>query len=93
VHEADPLARFLVSEICADLALGCLNLCRVFEPQAIVLAGGVSSAGPRLATLVTDELRKVWWTLSEPPLVAIAAAGSQSGMVGAAAAVRHTLPG
>jgi glucokinase len=88
-HAKDAICASVVSGVAHDLAIGCLNIARILDPQVIVLAGGVSNVGPRLADLVNAELAKLWWAMDEPVPVFIATAGSRSGIVGAAASVRE----
>lgn len=88
----DKLCMAVMAEVVHDLALGCLNICRMLDPQALILAGGVSGAGERLVDLLRKELQRIWWTMGDLPTVAIAQAGTKSGIIGAAAAALRLAP-
>lgn len=90
-HADDALCAALRAEVVQDLALGCLNLCRLLDPHALVLAGGVSGAGARLVDPLRAELERIWWGMGAMPSVAVAHAGDMCGAVGAAAAARRCL--
>lgn len=66
-HADDALCAALVGEVARDLAIGCLNLARILDPQVIVLAGGVSNAGPRLADLVNAARAQLCSAISPCP--------------------------
>jgi glucokinase len=81
----DALAAKVWDECCYHLAIGCINLCHIFDPDRIVLAGGLSNAGDDLL----EPVRKHWleqnWTLFEQKTeLAIATLGADAGAVGAA---------
>ncbi|MEX2672975.1 MAG: ROK family glucokinase [Phycisphaeraceae bacterium] len=70
------------------LGVACVNLVRIFDPQVIVLGGGVVAAG---ATL-TDRVRKVFdaqtWTIRpEQVVLKLASLGNDAGFIGAAGLV------
>lgn len=80
----------LVQAFVERLAQGCVNLARMFDPEDIVLAGGIASAGDWLRDQLVQAMRGMWWT-SVPtglPDVRIAEVGCDAGIVGAAAAAR-----
>ena len=85
-EQGDLVARQAFASVGGWLGVGTANLVAVFDPEVVVVGGGVSAAGDRLLdparaalrrTLVGAEHRVV------PPLVA-ARLGPQAGMVGAA---------
>lgn len=45
------------------LAVLCINLCRVVDPEAIVLAGGMAQAGDALLSLVQEHVKRHTWTV------------------------------
>lgn len=43
-EKRDEVAMGVVEETCAYLGLACLNICRLLDPDAILLTGGMSNA-------------------------------------------------
>ena len=67
------------------LALGCVNLARIFDPDKIVLTGGMAKAGADLVDPVRRHFADLHWVMTEIKTeVAIAALGSDAGAIGAA---------
>lgn len=67
------------------LALGCVNICRIFDPDEIVLGGGMANAGEKLLTPVMRHFRDLHWNLTEPQTrIELARLGNDAGAVGAA---------
>jgi glucokinase len=68
------------------LALGCVNICRIFDPDDIVLAGGMTKAGDELMGPLTAHFRRLHWSITEPlTRISIAKLGNDAGAIGAAA--------
>lgn len=95
----DALAREHWQETCRYLAIACLNIIRVVDPEMIVLGGGMAGAGEFLRAAVEMHLRALYWNMT--PLkatVALAQLGNDAGLVGAAGVAkdafdRGKLPG
>lgn len=85
----DALAARIVDSTAEYLAVGCINICRAFDPQVIVVTGGLALAGEQLLGPVRKWFDKHHWTI-QPPTVRIVPAetGNAAGMIGAAAAAR-----
>ncbi len=84
--EGDETARGLVAQVGGDLGLGLCNLITAFDPQIVVVGGGLGSVGEALLgparRTAADALHgRTHRTL--PPIV-VAALGTASGAVGAA---------
>jgi glucokinase len=94
----DAFALEIWDETCRCLALACINVCRLIDPQMIVLAGGMSQAGRFLLDRVQRHVKNHWWKMT--PLttrIALARLGNDAGVIGAAgvakeAADRGALP-
>lgn len=89
----DAMAEQIVSEVTQYLGIACVNLCRIFDPQMIVFAGGMILAGEELF----DRVRKVFehfnWSIGSPmPQLVPSQLGNDAGFIGAAAVARdkHT---
>ena len=67
------------------LALACVNICRIFDPDEIVLTGGMTRAGDDLMIPVREHFARLHWTLTEPLTeIVIADLGDDAGAIGAA---------
>lgn len=89
----DALAGRIWDETCYYLAVGCVNIARILNPERILLAGGLINAGPRM---LLDPVRRKFgeldWHLrcsglELAPQIAFASLGTQAGVIGAAGAV------
>lgn len=86
----DALAASVWAETCHYLAIACIGLRHTFDPQCIVLAGGMSEAGEFLLSSVRDAIRElISPRLGPPPELRIAQLGNDAGFVGAAISVFH----
>ena len=67
------------------LALACVNISRIFDPDEIVFAGGLTKAGDDLLKPVREHYGKLHWNLTEPlTRIALAELGNDAGAIGAA---------
>jgi glucokinase len=85
-QQGDELALGIVEETAFYLGIGCVNLCRLLDPQMIVFAGGMIHAGEFLF----DRVRRVFgehsWTITDNHVQIVPAKlGSDAGLIGAAA--------
>jgi glucokinase len=85
----DPAARKLIETYAGRLALGVANMIHTFDPDEIVIGGGVSAAGD----LLLDPLRAAVKPLILPGIgtrttIRLARLGNDSGAVGAAVLAR-----
>jgi glucokinase len=81
----DKLAAAVWDEGAYYLALGCVNICRILDPDRIVLAGGLVNAGADLMRPVLAHFNALHWKLAAPKTqIAIATLGSDAGVIGAA---------
>jgi glucokinase len=84
----DPLARDVwdaTTEVLGELVASCLN---AFDPNVVILGGGVTRAGEQLRRPVAERARRVAMTPMRTTPVVLAELGDQLG-VQAAAAVAH----
>lgn len=81
----DAFALDVWNETCRLLALACINVCHVMDPEMIVLAGGMSQAGKFLLDTVNRHFRENWWKMTPPTArIALAKLGNDAGIIGAA---------
>lgn len=88
-ERGDELARRIWSEACTYLALACVNLQHLLNPQVIVLGGGLIDAGDQLLRPVREAFERLTWKIApDRPEIRLATLGGQAGMIGAAALAR-----
>jgi glucokinase len=88
----DPLAVELMNTATTNLGVGVVNLVHIFNPEVVVIGGGVSRAGD----MVFERVRRVVAERSMPDIevrIVPAALGDDSGLLGAAALVLEETPG
>jgi glucokinase len=88
-HAGDALAAELWDDACRTLAIACVNLQHLLNPQKIVLAGGLINAGARLLDPIRKHFAALTWRIApDLPEIALAKLGGDAGIVGAAALAR-----
>jgi len=84
-RDGDPVAAEIWDQCTRYLALGCVNLCRIFDPERILFAGGLSMAGDDLLKPTQKHFQELNWTLLETKTeLLIATLGTHAGVMGAA---------
>src|SRR3954468_7362434 len=89
-RDGDPVARGAIEVVGRALGVGVANLVNIFNPQVVVIGGGVSEAGD----LLLDPAREVMHRRALRPgrdevRVEAAAFGAEAGMIGAAILARE----
>ena len=59
----DKSAEQTIDETCEYLAIACINLCRIIDPEVIFLAGGMAQAGTVLLDRVQYYIARHGWTV------------------------------
>ncbi|OQB83149.1 MAG: Glucokinase [Planctomycetes bacterium ADurb.Bin126] len=92
--KGDKFAARMWDQCAYYLALACVSFCRIFDPDEIVLAGGMSNAGQDLLRPLKKHFKAQTWTLL-PPLtrISIARLGNDAGAIGAAGVAWQRLGG
>ncbi|MFH1745769.1 MAG: ROK family protein [Planctomycetota bacterium] len=86
----DQLARRIWDETCRYLALGCINIEHLFNPELVVLAGGMINAGQRLLDPVREHFSHHRWKITRAmPEIVPATLGNDAGIIGAAILARQ----
>ena len=81
----DALAKRLWDEACRYLAIGCINVQHAFNPERIVLAGGMSRSGDALLDPLRKHVAALKWQLyDDVPDIVIGGLGDDAGVIGAA---------
>jgi glucokinase len=82
----DALALAVVDDMCVHLAAGIITIIHSFDPQLVVLGGGVAAAGDWLLDRVRSHVGQAYWTMSKPfARIEAARLGNDAGFIGAAA--------
>src|SRR3954470_5610858 len=89
-RDGDPVARGAIEVVGRALGVGVANLVNIFNPQVVVIGGGVSEAGD----LLLDPAREVMHRRALRPArdevrVEAAAFGAEAGLIGAALLARE----
>jgi len=93
-RDGDALAREVWDRAVRYLAIACVGLCRLLDPDRIVLGGGMAKAGEALMAPLQEHFQAEHWTLTEPKTaLALAELGNDAGVIGAAGAAWETFGG
>lgn len=89
-RDGDPVARDAIEVVGRALGVGVANLVNIFNPQVVVIGGGVSAAGELLLRPAREVmLRRALSPNKELVRVEAAAFGAEAGLVGAALLARE----
>ena len=81
----DRLAAEMWDQGAMYLALACVNICRILDPDEIVFGGGMANAGDDLLNPVQEHFQRLHWNLTKPlTKLALAQLGNDAGAIGAA---------
>lgn len=93
-RQGDPLARQLVEEVGQALGVGLTSIANAFNPELIILGGGVLEGLPELLDFSEREMRaRALEAASRPLRIVRAALGPDAGAVGAATRARDKIIG
>lgn len=87
VKQGDATARCVLNEYIRHLGLGVINLIRIFQPQVLVIGGGVAQAGEALLAPLREQVNGIYGSYVTPEKrtkIKAAALGNDAGIVGAA---------
>ena len=90
----DALAREVWDRAVRYLAIACVGLCRILDPDRIILGGGMAKAGEALMAPLQAHYHAEHWRLTEPKTaLGLAELGNDAGVIGAAGAAWETFAG
>jgi len=73
------------------LGIAIVNFVRVFDPEMIVLGGGMAAAGQALLTNVRQAFeRRTWHVRDEHVTLSLATLGNDAGFIGSAGMAKQT---
>lgn len=85
----DPFALRLFEEVGTYLGIGIASVARAFDPDVVIVGGGVADIGEALLGPARAELGRRFEGQAPPPKVVPAALGNDAGMIGAALLARQ----
>ncbi|HEX2179493.1 MAG TPA: ROK family glucokinase [Actinomycetota bacterium] len=89
----DPFAMELLADLGRWLGVGLTGLARAFDPEVIVVGGGVLEEGEAVLGAARRELNENFQGRVDPPAVVSASLGNDAGVVGAAQLALHAATG
>jgi glucokinase len=85
----DALATRIWDETCLYLAIACVNIQHLLNPECVVLGGGLIGAGDQLLEPVREHFRQQAWQIAQDhPRIELATLGDDAGIIGAASLAR-----
>ena len=88
--DGDRASTLLWDAACTAIAIASVNLHHAFNPQYIILGGGMAAAGSFLLDTVRRKFAALKWTLAEDhPEIRLATLGGNAGAIGAAGWFLH----
>jgi ROK family len=83
--EGDEGAQTILNETAEGLSILCINICRILDPEFIIIGGGMSLAGDVLLEPIKKYFRSRSWTvLNDDVSIVIASNSNDAGIIGAA---------
>eukprot|EP01038_Epipyxis_sp_PR26KG_P007488 gene7488-10203_t len=90
LHQGDGIALRVIDEISRNLAVMCINVCRIVDPDIIIFAGGMSNAGSYLIDKIKKQVKELTWTvLATDVIIMNASASDDAGVIGVALAAKQ----
>lgn len=84
-RQGDTLCRRIWDEACFYLGIACINLQHAYNPELVLLGGGMADAGDFLLDTVRRHFSANQWHLhNDFPRIELARLGSDAGLIGAA---------
>ena len=91
LQNKDEFAQSIIEECMGYLAIGCINICRMLDPDIILLSGGLTEAGPALIDILKTGINQVGWKILPNDIdIEFASLGSKTGILGAVGAAKLT---
>jgi len=88
----DALAVAAIEQLTDYLAIGIVSVCRLVDPEAVLIGGGLGEAGDVLLDPLRAALDRRWWRISSiQPRVRACELGNEAGRRGAAGLARRRL--
>jgi len=92
--EGDELAEEVWQRAAHYLAVGCVSICRILDPDKIVIGGGMAKAGDAFLGPMLEQFRQLDWKLTNTETrIMLAELGPDAGLIGAAGVARAALAG
>lgn len=84
-EQGDHSAQTILNETAEALATLCINICRILDPEFIIIGGGMSLAGDPLLSLIQTHFKnRAWNILDDDVRIVLSSNSDEAGIVGAA---------
>jgi glucokinase len=82
------IAKKIVGQTIQYIGIGCINVCRCYDPEIVIITGGMTGAGNSFLNAIRDAYCEHHWNITAPNRnrIVLASCGTDAGAVGAAAA-------
>lgn len=80
----DPIAEEIINRYIKYVAIGLVNLVNIFQPEGVVIGGGICAQGDKVIKPVTEILKERIYGGELKTKVSVASLGNDAGIVGAA---------
>ena len=92
-QDGNTIAIDVIDEAADYLAIMCLNICRIVDPEVIIFGGGMALAGNVLFDKVRQKVNeRTWSVLATDVVITTAQQVEHAGMYGAALVAKRSLP-
>ena len=85
--QGDPLCQSVVADYAGSIGIGIYNLFQIFNPEAVVLGGGLTQWGAPLFEGIRNRVRELARDMMFDPMAILEGTVANSGLVGAASLV------
>lgn len=93
-HSGDPLAKSIVDEVTIDLIAGVANLVNAFNPELVIIGGGIINGHPEFIDAIRIGVpKRALKSAVEPLQIITPSLHADAGVIGAAAYARETQGG
>lgn len=93
-RDGDRRMREVFRQYCYEICLGMISLMAIFEPEVVVMGGGISGAGRYLLDTVHEVMAEIDpWVYSSDVLITLARHRNDAGIIGAAALAEYYIDG
>lgn len=92
-HENDPMAKDLLEQVIKALIAGCASLVNAFNPQRLILGGGLIDGFPEIITFIEEGIRRDSLKAATKNLEVVRAKLGKERVLGSAAVIFDLLKG
>ncbi len=84
-NQSNKIASDIITEAANYIGIGLINVCRFYDPQVIILSGGLILAGDKFVDEIKLSFQNNHWSIQKPQCtIIVSTLGDEAGMYGAA---------